>query len=181
MGLKWKDKIRIRGYRGSFEDKIEMLYPWFVEKLSSEGSETPIGNVVSVATNSESETWTASIDDTYGSGYAATVQGVLIGYFTHTGNTTLLPANANHVRIYLNSVLSIRSTNDKKFKKIVIGCAPDVGTTTYCLDMTGLEGGPGATADNAAKTVTWTGSSGRVILQASNGQVRMEKLTVEFE
>ena len=47
--------------------------------------------------------------------------------------------------------------------------------------MTGLEGGPGALANNSAKTVTWTGSAARVILQANQGQVRVEKLTVEFE
>jgi hypothetical protein len=47
--------------------------------------------------------------------------------------------------------------------------------------MTGLEGGASATADKSAKTVTWTGSAAKVVLHANNGQVRMEKITVEFE
>ena len=64
----------------------------------------------------------------------------------------------------------------KKIKKIVIGCLSD-----YCLDMAGLEGGASATADKTALTVTWTGSASKVVLQANNGQVRMEKITVEFE
>jgi hypothetical protein len=47
--------------------------------------------------------------------------------------------------------------------------------------MAGLEGGASATCDKDALTVTWTGSAAKVVLHANNGQVRMEKLTVEFE
>jgi hypothetical protein len=47
--------------------------------------------------------------------------------------------------------------------------------------MTGLEGGGNGTADQSALTVTWTGSASKVVLQAHEAQVRMEKLTVEFE
>ena len=181
LGLKWNDKIRIRGYRGAFEDRVEMEYAWFVETLKSGGDDTSDDNIVSVATNSETEVWTSSIDDTYGSGYVATAQGLLIGYFKHTSTANLVAPNANHIRIYKNSVLTIKSTNDKKFKKIIIGCAPDDGETSYCYDMTGLEGGPGTTANNAEKTLTWVGSSSRVVLQSPKGQVRVENLTVEFE
>ena len=85
------------------------------------------------------------------------------------------------MRVYKNSVLSIASADGKKIKKIVIGCAPDAGTSSYCWDMVGLEGGANAAADKSAKTVTWTGSATKVVLHASNGQVRMENLTVEFE
>ena len=182
LGLKWKDKIRIRGYRGAYEDKIEMEYAWFIEKLQDGGGgDLPVGNTVSVDTNSDAEIWTSSIDNTYGSGYATTVQGLLIGFYKHTSTTTPVAPNANHIRIYKNNVLTIKSTNDKKFKKIVIGCAPDSGDTSYCFDLTGLEGGTGATANKSAKTVTWTGSSSKVILLNTIGQIRVEKLTVEFE
>ena len=48
--------------------------------------------------------------------------------------------------------------------------------------MTILEGdGTGATADASSLTVTWTGSASRVVLHANIAQVRMERLTVEFE
>ena len=181
LGLDFNDRIRIRGYRGAFEDRIEMLSAWFIEKLADSGNDTPTGNTVSVETNSVAEIWTSSIDNTYGSGFATTVQGLLLGYFKHTSTTNPVSPNENHVRINKNNVFSIRSTDGKKFKKIVIGCAPDAGDTSYCYDMTGLEGGPGALANNSAKTVTWTGSAARVILQANLGQVRVEKLTVEFE
>ena len=42
-------------------------------------------------------------------------------------------------------------------------------------------GGAGATADKSAFTVTWSGSANKVVLHANNGQIRMEKITVEFE
>ena len=145
------------------------------------GGDTPGGSSVSFATNADAQAWAADTDGTYGSGYATTAQGLKIAYYKHTSSSSPVAPNANHVRVYKNSVLSIGSTDGKKIKKIVLGCAPDAGTTSYCFDMTGLEGGASATADKSAKTVTWTGSAAKVVLHANNGQVRMEKITVEFE
>ena len=145
------------------------------------GGDTPSGSSLSFATNSDAQTWAADTDGTYGSGYATTTQGLKIAYYKHTSSSNPVAPNANHIRVYKNSALSIGSTEGKKIKKIVIGCAPDAGTTSYCFDMTGLEGGASATADKAALTVTWTGSATKVVLHANNGQVRMEKITVEFE
>jgi len=139
------------------------------------------GSSVSFLTNSTAETWTADSDGTYGGGYTATTQGLKIGYYKHTSSSTPVTPYEGHIRVYKNSALSISSTEGKKIKKIVIGCAPDSGTTSYCFDMTGLEGGANGTADKAAKTVTWTGSASKVVLHANNGQVRVEKLTIEFE
>ena len=34
LGLKWGDKIVICGYRSSIDDKIEMVYAWFVKKTA---------------------------------------------------------------------------------------------------------------------------------------------------
>ncbi len=145
------------------------------------GGDTPGSSSVSFATNADAQAWAADTDGTYGSGYATTAQGLKIAYYKHTSSSNPVAPNANHVRVYKNSVLSIGSTDGKKIKKIVLGCAPDAGTTSYCFDMTGLEGGASATADKSAKTVTWTGSAAKVVLHANNGQVRMEKITVEFE
>lgn len=139
------------------------------------------GGDVSFETNADVQTWAAATDGTYGSGFSTTYQGLKIGYFKHTSTTSPAAPNSNHVRIYKNSVLSISLTEGKKIKKIIIKCAPDAGTATYCLDMTGLEGGSNAVADHSALTITWEGSANRVVLQANNGQVRMEGLTVKFE
>ena len=35
LNLKAGDKIKIHGYRGSYKDKIEVMYAWFIEKLES--------------------------------------------------------------------------------------------------------------------------------------------------
>ena len=181
LGLNEGDKIKIRGYRGSFGDKIEVMYAWFIEKVGGETPPGPSGDSVSFATNDSAQNWSAETDGTYGAGFAATTNGLKIGYYKHTGTTAPVAPNANHVRVYKNSALSIASTDGKKIKKIVIGCAPNASTTSYCFDMTGLEGGANATADKSALTVTWTGSASKVVLHANNGQVRMENLTVEFE
>ena len=183
LGLAEGDKIKIRGYRGSYGDKIEVLNAWFIEKVNGGGGggDTPGGNSVSFATNASAQSWASDSDGTYGSGYAATTQGLKIGYYKHTSSSNPVAPNENHVRVYKNSALSIGSTEGKKIKKIVIGCAPDSGSSSYCFDMTGLEGGANATADKSAKTVTWTGSASKVVLHANNGQVRMENITVEFE
>ena len=148
---------------------------------SGGGGDTPAGSSVSFATNSGAQTWAAATDGTYGSGYGTTTQGLDIAYYKHTSTSNLVAPNENHVRLYKNSALSISSTEGKKIKKIVIGTAPNSGTTSYCFDMAGLEGGADAKCDKDALTVTWTGSATKVVLHANNGQVRMEKITVEFE
>ena len=142
---------------------------------------TPSGTSVSFSTNSGAQTWAADSDGTYGSGFSATAQGVKVAYFKHTSSSNPVAPNENHVRVYKNSALSISSADGKKIKKVVIGCAPNAGTTSYCFDMTALEGGANAKCDKSALTVTWTGSAARVVLHANNGQIRMENLTVEFE
>ncbi len=147
---------------------------------SGGGGDTP-GQSVSFETNDTAQSWAAETDGTYGGGFSTTTQGLKLGYYKHTGGNAPVAPNANHVRIYKNGVLSVASADGKKIKKIVIGCAPNAGNTSYCFDMTGLEGGASATCDKTALTVTWTGSASKVVLHANNGQVRMEKITVEFE
>jgi hypothetical protein len=138
-------------------------------------------STISFATNSDEQTWVTATDPIYGTGYSTTTQGLNIGYYQHNCVSSLVPPNANHVRIYKNSVLGIASTDGKKIKKIVIGCAPNSGTTSYCFDMAGLEGTADAVADKEALTITWNGSANRVYLLSNNAQVRMDKISVVFE
>ena len=190
LGLAEGDKIKVRGYRGSYtnantgEKKDELVYAWFIEKVSGDtpGGDTPSGNTVSFATNGTAQKWTAGSDGTYGDGFSATAEGMNLGFYKHTSSSTLVTPNENHVRIYKNAVLSVAAPEGKKIKKLVIGCAPNSGSSSYCNNMTILEGGgTGATADASSLTVTWTGSASKIVLHANNAQVRMEKLTVEFE
>ena len=175
---------KLMNYRGNTPETVSgkaYLYSLNGSSSGGGGGDTPGGSSVSFDTNESAQTWAAGTDGTYGTGFATTTQGLKIGYYKHTSTATLQAPNANHVRVYKNSVLSIASAEGKKIKKIVIGCAPDAGSSSYCYDMAGLEGGASATADKASLTVTWSGSASKVVLHANNGQVRMEKLTVEFE
>ena len=184
LGLNEGDKIKIRGYRGSYGDKIEVMYAWFIEKVDGGtpggGGETPGGDSVSFATNSTAQTWTAETDGTYGEGFSSTTQSIKVGYYKHTSSSNPVAPKDAEVRIYKGSVLAVTAPSGKKFKKIVIG-TPGTGSGQYCVNMAGLEGGGNGTADQSALTVTWTGSASKVVLQADSAQVRMEKLTVEFE
>ena len=183
LGLKEGDKIKIRGYRGSYGDKIEVMYAWFIEKVGGDtpgGGDTPTGDTISFATNSTAQTWASETDGTYGEGFSATTQGIKVGYYKHASSTKPIEPKDSEVRIYKSSVLAVSAPSGKKFKKIVIS-TPGTGSGQYCVSMTGLEGGGNGTADQSALTVTWTGSASKVVLQANEAQVRMEKLTVEFE
>ena len=189
LGLNEGDKIKIRGYRGTYtnantgESKIEVMYAWFIEKVGGNtpgGGDTPSGDTVSFATNSTAQTWASETDGTYGEGFSSTTQGIKVGYYQHTSTSKAVAPKDSEVRIYKSSVLAVSAPSGKKFKKIVIS-TPGTGSGQYCVSMTGLEGGGNGTADQSALTVTWTGSASKVVLQANEAQVRMEKLTVEFE
>ena len=171
---------KLMNYRGNTPETVAgKAYLYALNAGSGGGSSS--GEKVSFATNEGAQTWSAATDGTYGNGYSTTVQGLNVAYYKHTGSLESVAPNANHVRIYKNNVLRVGSTAGKKIKKMVIGCAPNAGTSSYCWNMTGLAGCANATADKTALTVTWTGSASTVVLHAVNGQVRMEKLTVEYE
>lgn len=191
VDIKVGDEVVIYGklmnYNGNTPETVSGAAHLYSLNASDDGGEQGggeqggDGTSVSFNTNAGAQTWAAATDGTYGAGFSTTVQGLTIGYYKHTSNSNPVVPSDQHVRIYKNSVLSIAATGGKKIKKIVIGCAPNSGTTSYCFGMTGLEGVPNATEDKTALTVTWNGSANKVVLHAVNGQVRMEKLNVEFE
>ncbi len=141
------------------------------------GGDTPTGSSVSFDTNSSAQTWAAETDGTYGAGFSSTTQGVKVGYYKHTGGTALVAPNAEHIRIYKNSVVVFTAPDGKKFKTIKM-VAP---AANNCLEMAGLEGGSSSTADTTTLTMTWTGSAAKVVLHAVNGQVRCKSVEIEFE
>ena len=102
LGLKEGDKIKIRGYRGSHNDKIEVMYAWFIEKLSDGGQggggETPADFTSNV-------TWTSGSDGAYDE--KATVNGtsdvavLKLGTSSKVGTSTLtLPAGSTSLTFY---------------------------------------------------------------------------------
>ena len=137
---------------------------------------------VSIQTNSTAQTWEAEIDSVYGDGFSATAEGMKLGYYKYMSSTAPITPKETHIRVYKDSVLSICAPEGKMIKCIIINCSPNAGSTCYCHDMAILEGdGIGATSDETTLTVKWTGFASKVVLQASNAQVRIENLTVIFE
>ena len=68
LGLVAGDKIKIRGYRGSYNDKIEVMYAWFIEKVEGSGN-TP-GTDPAPGTGSKFESDAAFVCSTDDSGNA---------------------------------------------------------------------------------------------------------------
>ena len=182
--IKVGDEVVIYGklmnYRGNTPETVSgnaYLYSLNGSTTPGGGGDTPTGGSVSFDTNNSAETWGEETDGTYGVGFSATTQGVKIGYYKHTGGTALVAPNAEHFRIYKNSVVVFTAPEGKKFKTIKM-VAP---AANNCLEMTGLEGGSNSTADTTTLTMTWTGSAAKVVLHAVNGQVRCKSVTIEFE
>ena len=102
LGLAAGDKITIKGYRGSYGEKVEVVYAWFVEKVSGgdpgPGPE-PGGDFTS------NVTWTAGSDNSYDQD--ATVNGTTgvkvlkLGKGSDYGKSTLtLPAGSTTLSFY---------------------------------------------------------------------------------
>jgi len=179
--IKVGDKVVVYGHLMNYKNNTPETVANNAYLVSLNGAKDGGSSTISFATNSTEQTWTTATDPIYGTGYSTTTQGLNIGNYQHICVSSPVPPNANHVRINKNSVLGIASTDGKKIKKIVIGCAPNSGTTSYCFDMAGLEGTADAVADKEALTITWNGSANRVYLLSNNGQVRMDKISVVFE
>ncbi len=172
---------KLMNYKGNTPETVSgKAYLYSLKSAPGGGGDTPAGNTVSFATNKGAQTWASETDGTYGEGFASTTQGIKVGYYQHTSTSKPVEPKDNEVRIYKSSVLVVSAPSGKKFKKMVI-TAPGTDKGKYCVDLVGLEGGSNATADQSALTITWTGSASKVVLQADSAQVRMEKLTVEFE
>ena len=172
---------QLMNYRGNTPETVSGKAYLYSLSASGGGGDTPGGGSVSFATNSEAQTWAAATDGTYGSGYGTTTQGVSVAYYKHTASNAPVAPNANHIRVYKNSVLIITAPSGKTMKSIVLTTEPNSGSTSYCWDMTGLEGGGNAVADKSALTVSWSGSASKVVLHANNGQVRVNNIAIEFE
>ena len=173
---------KLMNYKGNTPETVSgKAYVYALNSGSGGGGgDTPGGGSVSFATNSGAQTWAAETDGTYGTGFGATAEGVKMAYYKHKSTSTINAPTASEVRVYKNSVLMLTAPAGKKFKQVVLKTS-DYNSGQYCVDMAGLEGGNGATADKSAFKVTWSGSASRLVLLAENGQVRITGMEIEFE
>ena len=103
LGLNEGDKIKIVGYRGSYGDKIELVYAYFVEKIS--GGENPNPQPGGDGDFNSNVTWASGSNQAYSE--KATVNGVSdvevlkLGTGTKTGSSTLtLPEGSTRLTFY---------------------------------------------------------------------------------
>ncbi|MBO4923458.1 MAG: hypothetical protein J5382_04950 [Bacteroidales bacterium] len=141
------------------------------------GDDTPTGDGISFDTNSDAQTWAEATDPTYGNGFASTTQGIDLAYYKHTSTSNPVAPNANHIRVYKNSVLVVTAPSGKTMKSIKF-----TTESGYCNNMSILEGGDGScSADTSSLTISWSGSASEVVFYTENGQVRIRNVVVEFE
>ena len=103
LGLKEGDKIKIRGYRGSHNDKIEVMYAWFIEKLSDGGQggggETPADFTSNVTWTSGTDN--AAYDEKANVNGTSDVAVLKLGTGSKLGTSTLtLPAGSTSLTFY---------------------------------------------------------------------------------
>ena len=192
LGLKDGDKITLRGLRGSYNGKIEVMGAYFV-KLISSGNENPNpggngdnngdnnGNDDNTGTtppegaivfDADTEKGNAGTDSNNATSYTITKDGVTI-----TVSSGILGTynNEAHYRIYKNQTLTVTST---------VGNVKKVSFTCTANDDTKY--GPGcftwSTGDYtySGPTGTWTGDAAEVVFTASSNQVRASQIVVEL-
>jgi hypothetical protein len=192
LGLKDGDKITLRGFRGSYNGKIEVMGAYFV-KLISSGNENPNpggngdnngdnnGNDDNTGTtppegaivfDADTEKGNAGTDSNNATSYTITKDGVTI-----TVSQGILGAfnGEGHYRIYKNQTLTVTSTVGN-VKKITFTCTAN-DDAKY---------GPGcftwSTGDYtySGPTGTWTGDAAEVVFTASSNQVRASQIVVEL-
>ena len=102
LNLSVGDKIKLHGYRGSYGDKIEVVYAWFVEKLADGGQGSGGGEAtgafdsnVGWTLDSSAYTQTATVNGTEG------VTILKLGTGSKYGTATItLPSGATQISFY---------------------------------------------------------------------------------
>ena len=133
-------------------------------------------NAITWTITPEAQGWEAATDDTYGAGFKGSAGGITVGYYKYKSTSNSVAPSSDHFRVYKSSVLKIES--EKTITKVILYCT----ASDKCANLTVLEGaGNGFTANTANLTIEWTGSAKTIVAQASNGQVRINKIVFVCE
>lgn len=119
--------------------------------------------------------WTAGTDATYGQGFSATAEGFNLGLWKHN-STNAIVEPANEIRVYKNAAFIIENVDGAAITKVVMKTTAKDKTSNMTAN-----GETDAAVGNAdAKTVTWTGSTNKLVLVANNGQVRVKSIVITY-
>lgn len=182
LGLKDGDKITLRGFRGSYNGKIEVMGAYFV-KLISSGNENPNpggngdDNGNTGTTPEGAIVFDADVDN---AGIGTDVNNATSYTITKDGVTVTVSSGIlgeyngeKHYRIYKNQTLTVTST---------VGNVKSIEFT--CTANDDAKYGPGcftwSTGDYtySGPTGTWTGDASEVVFTASSNQVRAIQIVV---
>ena len=195
LGLNDGDKITLRGLRGSYNGKIEVMGAYFVKLVSkgeggngdnngdNNGDDNENNNGNTGTTPEGAIVFDADVDkgdariydsaaQTQGAAFSVTKDGVTI-----TVSSGLIGSynGENHYRIYKSQTLTVTST---------VGNVKKVSFT--CTANDDAKYGPGcftwSTGDYtySGPTGTWTGDAAEVVFTASTNQVRATQIVVEL-
>ncbi|MBO4340548.1 MAG: hypothetical protein J5835_03875, partial [Bacteroidales bacterium] len=169
LGLNEGDEITIIGFRGSYGEKIEVLYAYFVERTAVAEQEQPEeGTTVIEFVVSE---YAAANNWANGTKYTTMTKSDVTLTATGGGNTGKYYTSGNEWRFYQNEspTLTISVAENLEFVS---------ATLTYNINNTGiLVDASGAEVKSGEKTTSRTftvGNSGT----ATNGQVKFTKISV---
>lgn len=184
LGLKEGDKITLRGFRGSYQGKIEVMGAYFVKLVSSgNGDNTGNGNgnendSTSTTTPEGAIVFDADVenegigtDSNNATSYTITKNGVTI-----TVSSGILGTynNENHYRIYKNQTLTATSTVGN-IASIEFTCTAN-GDAKY--GPGGFKASVGTYGHSGGAVGTWTGDASEVVFTASVNQVRASQIVV---
>lgn len=170
---------------GSYSTQTGSL-PMLFERVDGEGGDNPGGGETSSYSFNITEcTWSQATSDNYGSGFKGvynipgnTTESVEVAYYKHTATSNPIEVGTNdHIRIYKNSVLEIKSSSNKKIKSVELTATG----TNYSKDMVILtDNNSAATAQGT--TISWSTSSPLTpfVAHSVNAQVRIKSIKVEF-
>ena len=185
LGLKDGDKITLRGFRSSYQDKIEVCGAYFVKLVSKGeggnnnpgGNDNPGGNTGNtpegaIVFDADVDNEGVGTDSNNAASYTLTKDGVTV-----TVSLGILGTynNENHYRIYKNQTLTVSSTAGN-IASVEFTCIAD-GDAKYGPGCFTADGG---TYTYEGKVGTWTGSTSEVVFTATN-QVRATQIAVVVE
>lgn len=185
LGLKEGDKITLRGFRGSYNGKIEVMGAYFVKLVSSgngdnngngngNDSTSTIDPEGAIVFDADVENEGIGTDSNNATSYTITKNGITINVTQGIVGTY---NGEKHYRIYKNQTLTITST---------VGNITGVEFT--CTANGDAQYGPGGFTVSTGEyghtggaVGTWTGSASEIVFTASVNQVRASQIVVTTE
>ncbi len=181
LGLKDGDKVVIIGTRTEYKGTAQVGGPaYYISHEAGqsggdgsgegEGSGEGSGAEIVWTLGSDNQSWAAATHATYGDGYSATDKGITVSYYQYNNTNVARTPDADHIRVYKGSAMTIASTNGKAVTKVVI----ETTGSNYTYDIKVGD----ATASPSGTTITWNGSANPFTAIMEAGQVRIKTLTV---